>query len=579
MVSIASQVIAGTSFTITFTNIRNALSFSPISGFVVTTKTSTNLYSYSSGTSTGSVSNSIPSQFTTLSYLYTPQQLNASVALQLTFQFSQYLLMPGYIQVSIDGYFSVNALTCSAFIDFAGNCTAISSNTIRITGSFNNSVMGFTIGGFSSQSYVPPTTTYSVLNTFDASGFKIDESANNITFAIACNLPCMTCSGSNASFCITCYSSTLVTASVYYHGATNYCYSTCPATTYNNNATLSCSPCNSNCLHCFGSATFCTTCVANSTFPYLSIANSSQTCVSQCATGLYPDTSIDPTTCVACQSPCATCTSAVVCITCVSGYYFLGNTTCTTTCTNFTTIANNSTRVCDPCSAICLTCVGTIDTCTACASPAVYYNGSCQSSCPPGGSLAPYLGICTPCSSNCVTCLNAINNCTSCSLNSSFPFLVNNTCISTCPDYYYNQSSTGSCFSCVSANINCKNCSSISTCYSCDTAFVLYNSNCINYVPTGYVNMSGVAVACSGDCRTCAVLPSNCTACQNNSLEGNNCVTNCATGTISVSNVCVPCLSPCLTCSISQNNCTSCITTLSPPQFLSINTCQLTCPN
>lgn len=298
--------------------------------------------------------------------------------------------------------------------------------------------MGLTITGFSTPNAIPSTATYTILNTFDSTGFKIDESTNNITFSIACNLPCMTCSSSNASSCKSCYTSTLVTQSIYYYSPNSYCYTTCPATTYNNNVTLICSPCDSNCYTCSGSATFCTKCILNSTYPYLLISNITQTCVTKCPSGMYPDTTIDPAKCVNCLTPCATCSSATICSSCLSGYYFLGNTTCTTTCTPGTTIANNATNICDPCNPICLSCVGTVNTCNACNSPLVFYNGSCQSSCPPGGTLAPYLGICTPCASTCLTCSLTINNCTSCNQTSSNIYFVNNTCISSCPQYYYN---------------------------------------------------------------------------------------------------------------------------------------------
>jgi hypothetical protein len=60
----------------------------------------------------------------------------------------------------------------------------------------------------------------------------------------------------------------------------------------------------------------------------------------------------------------------------------------------------------------------------------VFYNGSCQSSCPSGGTLAPYNGICTPCIIQCLTCSLSINNCTSCNSSSTYIYFVNNSCIS-----------------------------------------------------------------------------------------------------------------------------------------------------
>lgn len=211
-----------------------------------------------------------------------------------------------------------------------------------------------------------------------------------------------------------------------------------------------------------------------------------------CVAGMYPDTSLDPSTCVLCKSPCATCTQETVCLTCLSGFYFF-NGSCSSDCPADTSIKNNSTQTCDACNAICLKCSGTTSTCTACNSPLVFYNGSCQTECPSGGTLAPSNGVCTACNSVCLYCSGTITFCTACNLSSSNIFLMNNTCLSSCPMYYYNQSSTGSCLTCESANINCINCSSASTCYTCDNSFVFLNSKCLNYVPIGYVNISGVA--------------------------------------------------------------------------------------
>jgi hypothetical protein len=85
IISLNSQIIGGTSFSITFTNVRNALSFSTISPFVTTTKSSTDLYFYSSSSSNNNIENTIPSAFKSLTYQYSPQELNTEVTLKLTF--------------------------------------------------------------------------------------------------------------------------------------------------------------------------------------------------------------------------------------------------------------------------------------------------------------------------------------------------------------------------------------------------------------------------------------------------------------------------------------------------------------
>lgn len=73
---------------------------------------------------------------------------------------------------------------------------------------------------------------------------------------------------------------------------------------------------------------------------------------------------------------------------------------------------------------------------------------------------------------------------------------------------------------------------------SCDGGYVLLNDDCLDTVPDGYVNISGVAVPCSGDCATCENTASNCTSCSTNNLLNNQCLENCPTGYIAFSKQC-----------------------------------------
>jgi len=172
--SIASAIAAGTSFSLTLTNIRNPYSFTSVTGFSATTKTANNLYLYSTGTSSTSLQNTVATPFTSISYSYSPRQFNASVSLQLSFELSQYSLMPTYLLLSIDTYFTVGTLSCSSFMNFIGTCSNVSSNTIRIDGTFNNSVMGLAVSGFNSPNAAPSGSTYTTLASFDSSAGKID---------------------------------------------------------------------------------------------------------------------------------------------------------------------------------------------------------------------------------------------------------------------------------------------------------------------------------------------------------------------------------------------------------------------
>lgn len=71
--SVGSAIAAGTPYSLTFTNIRNPLSFSALTGFSATTKTANNLYTYSTGTSTTSLQNSVATPFKTITYSYSPR--------------------------------------------------------------------------------------------------------------------------------------------------------------------------------------------------------------------------------------------------------------------------------------------------------------------------------------------------------------------------------------------------------------------------------------------------------------------------------------------------------------------------
>lgn len=82
--------------------------------------------------------------------------------------------MPTYLLLSVDTYFTVSTLTCSAFANFVGTCSNVSTHTLRIDGTFNNSVMGLTVGGFSSPNAAPSGSTYTTLASFDVTAGKID---------------------------------------------------------------------------------------------------------------------------------------------------------------------------------------------------------------------------------------------------------------------------------------------------------------------------------------------------------------------------------------------------------------------
>lgn len=87
-----------------------------------------------------------------------------------------------------------------------------------------------------------------------------------------------------------------------------------------------------------------------------------------------------------------------------------------------------------------------------------------------------------------------------------------NTCLTACPDTYYE--GTAICLLCSSLNINCVYCINSTTCEKCDLGYIFLTGSCLATVPPGYVNINGVAQPCMGDCATCAITQTNCTSCK-----------------------------------------------------------------
>lgn len=280
--------------------------------------------------------------------------------------------------------------------------------------------------------------------------------------------------------------------------------------------------------------------------------------------------------CVNCISPCYTCTTSAICLTCVSGTYLFNNT-CSTTCPTGYYVANPTTNNCDACSTSCVTCSILITNCTSCVSPLLIYQNQCRTTCP--SPLVPQNGTCGACDLSCLTCSNQPLNCTSCNTASLIPYLYNNHCQSTCPQGYYKNLGLGACSLCSSViGLNCNDCASVSTCNICNPGYVLLNQTCLNYVPNGYVNISNVAQPCIGDCQTCSINTNNCTSCINYNLLNYNCYQVCPTGYIGITHICQHCVSPCASCSTTMTSCTSCLT-LTPRLYLSNTNCLAICPD
>lgn len=145
---------------------------------------------------------------------------------------------------------------------------------------------------------------------------------SNTNVCINCSIGCSQCL--NASYCTACLSNY-----AFYSGK---CLLTCPMGTFLNNGT--CSSCISGCYQCSNSIN-CVVCL-----PGLSLMASSNqaSCVNNCPSGFYAQPILSTAfnnsnnlQCVACNSPCLTCTSSSSCTLCINGYSLRGSN-CVSTC-------------------------------------------------------------------------------------------------------------------------------------------------------------------------------------------------------------------------------------------------------
>ena len=131
------------------------------------------------------------------------------------------------------------------------------------------------------------------------------DSNGNCTLCVA---PCSTCT--SVSFCLSC-------ATNYLTNNTCVVASLCPSGTYANLTSLTCDACSANCSTCSSVSSNCTSCIS----PYFYFNGS---CINSCPSGMFQNSTV----CSSCVSPCQTCVSAAVCLSCSTNY--LTNYTCVT---------------------------------------------------------------------------------------------------------------------------------------------------------------------------------------------------------------------------------------------------------
>ena len=166
--------------------------------------------------------------------------------------------------------------------------------------------------------------------------------------------------------------------------------------------------CNSLCVEC--SSTTCTKCLMTNLYTqgahcvyscssgyyiYTTAANSTtqNTCVQTCPSGSFALAS--NLSCVACTSPCSTCSSQTKCLSCVSAFFLTSDGQCLATCP-YQYYGQTLTLTCQKCVGRCNTCLDQTR-CLSCNSGFYYAtNNSCLDSCDPStGITGQYANLTT----------------------------------------------------------------------------------------------------------------------------------------------------------------------------------------
>lgn len=220
-----------------------------------------------------------------------------------------------------------------------------------------------------------------------------------------------------------------------------------------------------------------------------------------------------------CSKGCSSCTSASVCIKCLSNY-FLDGTKCVSTCPPGTF---GQTPNCKKCQTPCSECADTATSCTACVDGYSLSNGQCMQFCP--NSTTNINGRCEPCTPPCDSCIGSKENCLTCI---DKYYLYNNKCFPSCPSG--TAKSGGACEDCSPFCATCNE--SPSDCTSCIENYYLHNGKCLASCPDGTVEIGGQCSDCKGSCATCSGSPDYCTTCKDGFyLTNNKCYAACPDGT------------------------------------------------
>lgn len=334
-----------------------------------------------------------------------------------------------------------------------------------------------------------------------------------------------------------------------------------------------------NCFKCSDIST-CTECDANY---FLHQLDTVLGCLNTCPEGYYHNR-VSPWSCESCTdiAGCYTCTDDPTCLECIASKYLYtpyDTTSCIDSCPDGFYPDQSDAWICRACTVIegCSKC-DDASTCTECANSYYLYDDSstvtCLQSCPEGY----YADSTFP--SSCVECSTEIQDCYACSSNSICTECSNNFylhsqagsvgCVNTCPDEYYNDStSLWSCKECSSID-GCFLCSDSVTCTECSTSKYLYTdengTGCLDICPSGYYEDTASPWSCKNcnaiqGCFECDDLTACLECSENMYLHEDGCLDICPAGyyenfdTLWYCEMCS--ITDCFTCS-DATTCTEC---------------------
>ncbi|KAL4435522.1 hypothetical protein ABPG74_020298 [Tetrahymena malaccensis] len=343
-----------------------------------------------------------------------------------------------------------------------------------------------------------------------SSGFYLDTNQCK-----ACTNYSSNCSICNSTICLQCNNNQALDLS------SKICINTpCPSTQYlgknyfGSDACFECSQLFVNCVQCTKDK--CSQCDSQKQY----LITSNNTCNDSCPDNYYPDNN---KVCQQCpSSQCKTCDTSnpSACQSCfLNGSYPYLNELgkCVSQC--------EANEYLDAVNLKCLTCSSKFSSsCLSC---------QCLSQCQEG-YFPDQSNICQTCksyNSDCVQCDK--KSCIACSVSSNL-FLYNNQCVGTCPDFYYpSQHDIKICNKC-NDDTKCKQCNlqDPSKCLSCLNSYLL-NETCVTSCPYGTFpniqdNTCTYCYSQFSSCKECT--EKNCISCQDNLFileDTQQCVSSC----------------------------------------------------